>query len=391
MNLLKKFLEESGSLHLRLADIAVLNTRRVLDAFHREKVTESDLIGTTGYGYSDISREKVENIFARIFGGEAALVRPHLTSATHAIYVTLSGLLDSGDLMWFYGEPYDTLFPILFSDKPHSLKSKGVKVLIGQEFPTDEPKVVMFQRSGGYSWRSGYSLSVLAELIAQVRSRYPGSVIVVDNCYGEFVEEKEPGHIGADVVVGSLIKNPGGTLAQTGAYVVGSEWAIERIADFLFSPSLGLETGATFDFVRWVLHGLFLAPLLVAESVFSKAYLLWRFEHTGMVMKETFPYGDIIVRFKLKRPDMVRRFVQVIQSFGPVNAHFTPTPERLPGYDDLIVMAAPGFVQGASLELSADGRMAEPFHIFLQPGVSRYHTTIYADAIEEVLCGEESC
>ena len=213
----------------------------------------------------------------------------------------------------------------------------------------------------------------------------------MDNCYGEFVEDSEPGFVGADVVVGSLIKNPGGTVAQTGAYIVGKKWAIERIADFLFSPSLGAETGATFDFVRWALHGLFLAPLLVAESVISKAYLLWRFEHTGKVMPEKFPYGDIIVRFRLGSAEMVRRFVKVVQSSGPVNAHFEPTPERLPGYYAPIVMAAPGFVQGASLGLSADGRMAEPFHIFLQPGVSRYHTTIYADAIEEVLCGEKGC
>ena len=387
---------------MRLSDISAIiqeigsrNVAKVLDAFHNVRLTEADLIGSTGYGYDDMGRDKLEEVYAYVFGGEDAIVRPQITSATHAIYLALRGVVSKDSHVLFWGTPYDTVRPILTGDNPYSLKSNVASVKIRKE-PTDDDikhaNVIMMQRSGGYAFFSGHNIDTLAERIKRIRLLNEQAIIVVDNCYGEFVEDREPLHVGADIIVGSLIKNPGGTLAPTGGYIVGRQHLVRNIADFAFSPALGKEVGPTGEFLWRAYQGLFFAPSFVAEALWSKSYILGLFKEHGIeVLEEMYPYSDIIVRIRLGSDKLMQRFVEIIQGSGPVNAHFAPVPERLPGYDHDIIMAAPSFVSGASLELSADGRFAEPYEIYMQPGVSRYHTLVYMKKLLEVLHSEESC
>ncbi len=384
----------SSDIFAIIQEIGNRNVSKVLDAFHKVRLTEADLIGSTGYGYDDIGRDKLEDVYAYVFGGEDAIVRPQITSATHAIYLALRGVASKDSHVLFWGTPYDTAIPILTGNSPHSLKDNVASVKILNEPTDDEIKhanIIMMQRSGGYTFFSGYNIDTLAERIRRIRSLNKHAIIVVDNCYGEFVEDREPLHVGADIVIGSLIKNPGGTLAPTGGYIVGEKSLIEAIADFAFSPALGKEVGPTGDFLWRAYQGLFFAPSFVAEALWSKAYILDVFKSHGVeVLDEIYPYSDIIIRIRLGSGKLMQRFAEVIQGAGPVNAHFAPVPERLPGYDHDIIMAAPSFVSGASLELSADGRFAEPYEIYMQPGVSRYHTLVYMKKLLEVLHSEES-
>lgn len=370
------------------------NVATVLEAFHLVKLSESDLIGTTGYGYGDIGREKLEKVYAYIFGGEDAIVRPQITSGTHAIYLAMRGLASAHTRFLFWGDPYDTVRKLLVGDNRHSLKKNIYQVKI-TENPSEEDikgaDIIMLQRSGGYKFIPGLNISSLSQRIDYIKKINAGAIILVDNCYGEFVEDKEPLHVGADVIVGSLIKNPGGTLAHTGGYIIGKKFLIEEIADFAFSPALGKEVGATRDFLGRAYQGLFFAPSMVAESLWSKTFILDKLNTLDIdVLKESYPYSDIIVRIRLNSESFMLDFARIVQSMGPVNSHFLPIPESLPGYDKEVIMASPTFVTGATLELSADGVVEKPFEIYLQPGISRYHTMVYIDKLVEVLKREKS-
>ncbi len=386
-------MKKLSDIFARITDVAKKNVERVLDAFHSVRLTEADLVGSTGYGYDDIGRDKLEEVYAMIFGGEDAIVRPQITSATHGIYLTIQGVSGHSTNFLFWGEPYDTVKSLLVGESKHTLASNVASVVIKSE-PSEEDiagsDVIMLQRSGGYAFRAGYNIESLRERIEHIRSVNKDAIIIVDNCYGEFVDDREPLHVGADIVVGSLIKNPGGTLAPTGGYIVGKSKYIEAVADFAFSPALGKEVGPTGEFLWRAFQGLYFAPTFVGEALWSKAYILATMKDAGVdVLWEEYPFSDIIVRIRLHSPDLMSKFATLIQASGPVNAHFAPIPERLPGYDHDIIMAAPSFVSGASLELSADGRFAPPYEIYLQPGVSRYHTYVYMRKLMEVLENEK--
>ncbi len=376
-----------------IEQVGVSNSEKVLDAFHYVRLTEADLVGTTGYGYDDLGRDKLEKIYAMVFRGEDAIVRPQITSATHAIYLTLRGIANKDSSILFWGQPYDTVRSILIGSGKHSLRQNVKSIRIISNPSNDEIKeanIIMMQRSGGYVFSPGLTIDALKQRIDRIKAINPQAVIVVDNCYGEFVEEREPLEVGADVIVGSLIKNPGGTLAPTGGYIVGKAYLITQVAEFAFSPALGKEVGPTGDFLWRALQGFYMAPMFVAEALWSKAYILNELSRRNVeILRESYPYSDIIVRIRLRSGALMKKFTTVIQSSGPVNAHFTPVPERLPGYTHDIIMAAPTFVSGASLELSADGRFVDPYEIYMQPGISRYHTMVYMRKLLEVLNSEK--
>ena len=365
------------------------NTERVLAAFRDHRVAEGYFAGTTGYGYDDLGRDQLDLIYAQLFGTEDALVRIGFVNGTHAIAAALYGALLPGDvLLSAVGAPYDTLLGVIgVTDKGRgSLKDYGIEYrqvdltpkdtpdLEGLERAAADPKVkaVLIQRSKGYSTRASLSVDEIGEMCAIIRRVNPHAAILVDNCYGEFVEEKEPTHVGADLVVGSLIKNPGGGLAPTGAYLAGRHDLIEGAAMRLTCPGIGRECGSTLGNNRLLYQGLFLAPHTVAQAVKTAVF--------GAKIMELLGYAteprsdairhDIIQMIHLGDPEKVKRFCKGIQSGAPVDSYVTPEPWDMPGYDCQVIMAAGAFIQGASIELSADAPMREPYTVYLQGGLT---------------------
>ena len=354
----------------RIDTIAQVNTQRVLAAFQEHRVAESYFAGTTGYGYDDLGRDKLEEIYADLFGPEDALVRIQFVNGTHAITCALFGALKAGDiLVSAVGAPYDTLLGVVGAvDKGHgSLKDYGVgyrqvelvndapdKEGLAQAVCDPQVKAVLIQRSKGYATRASLSVDEIRELCVVVRENNPNAAILVDNCYGEFVEEKEPTHVGADLVVGSLIKNPGGGLAPTGAYIAGRKDLVEGAAMRLTCPGIGKECGSTLGNNRLLYQGLFMAPHTVAQALKTAVFAAKLMELLGY---ETEP-----------RSDAVRH--DIIQSGAPVDSYVTPEPWDMPGYDSQVIMAAGAFIQGASIELSADAPMREPYTVYLQGGLT---------------------
>ena len=380
--------QELGEQFARIDAIAQANSRRVLAAFQKHRVAENYFAGTTGYGYDDLGRDKLDEIYADLFGTEDALVRLQFVNGTHAIACALFGALKAGDvLVSAVGAPYDTLLGVVGAvDKGHgSLKDYGVEYR-QVELVDDAPdpaglaeavrdprvKAVLIQRSRGYATRASLSVAQIGELCAIVRENNPDAAILVDNCYGEFVEEQEPTHVGADLVVGSLIKNPGGGLAPTGAYLAGRRDLIEGAAMRLTCPGIGRECGATLGNNRLLYQGLFLAPHTVAQAVKTAVFAARIMELLGY---EADPSSgairhDIIQMIHLKNPEAVKRFCKGIQSGAPVDSYVTPEPWDMPGYDCPVIMAAGAFIQGASIELSADAPMREPYTVYLQGGLT---------------------
>ena len=372
----------------RIDAIAQANTQRVLAAFQNHRVAEGYFAGTTGYGYDDLGRDKLDEIYADLFGTEDALVRLQFVNGTHAIACALFGALKAGDvLVSAVGAPYDTLLGVVGAvDKGHgSLKDYGVEYR-QVELKNDAPdpdglaaavrdprvKAVLIQRSKGYATRASLSVDEIGELCAVVRKNNPSTAILVDNCYGEFVEEQEPTHVGADLVVGSLIKNPGGGLAPTGAYIAGRHDLVEGAAMRLTCPGIGKECGATLGNNRLLYQGLFMAPHTVAQALKTAVFAAKLMESLGY---ETEPKSDavrndIIQMIRLGSPDGVKRFCKGIQSGAPVDSYVTPEPWDMPGYDCPVIMAAGAFIQGASIELSADAPMREPYTVYLQGGLT---------------------
>lgn len=389
----------------RIDAVAEYNSQKVLAAFQKHRVAEPFFAGTTGYGYDDQGRDALDAIYADIFGAEDALVRIQFVNGTHAIASALYGVLRPGDvLVSAVGAPYDTLLGVIgvTGDEPGSLKQYGVayrQVDITQDNQPDraglaevvrDPKVkaVLIQRSKGYSTRASLSVAEIGELIAIVKENNPQAAVIVDNCYGEFVERTEPTQVGADLVVGSLIKNPGGGLAPTGGYLAGRHDLVEAAAMRLTVPGIGRECGSTLGNNRLLYQGLFLAPHTVAQAVKTAVFQARIMELLGY---ETEPRSnqirhDIIQMVSLERPELVEKYCKGIQSGSPVDSFVTPVPWEMPGYDCPVIMAAGAFIQGASIELSADAPMRPPYTVYMQGGLT-YETgkTGVLLAVEEML------
>ena len=373
----------------RIDAIAEENTQKVLAAFQAHRVAESYFAGTTGYGYDDLGRDKLDEIYAELFGAEDALVRVQFVNGTHAITAALFGALKAGDiLVSAVGAPYDTLLGVIgVVDKgPGSLKDYGVgyrQVDVTADNRPDLPgiaaavrdprvKAVLIQRSRGYSTRASLSVDEIGAICQVIRSANPHAAILVDNCYGEFVETREPTQVGADLVVGSLIKNPGGGLAPTGGYVAGRRDLVEAAAMRLTAPGIGKECGCTLGSSRSLYQGLFLAPHTTAQAVKTAVFAARMMELLGY---RTNPGSqeirhDIIQMLHFGSPEPLKRFCRGIQFGSPVDSYVTPEPWDMPGYDCQVIMAAGAFIQGASIELSCDAPMREPYTAYLQGGLT---------------------
>ncbi|WP_294547402.1 methionine gamma-lyase family protein [uncultured Pseudoflavonifractor sp.] len=372
----------------RIDAIAEENTRKVLAAFQKHRVAEGYFAGTTGYGYDDQGRDKLDEIYADIFGTEDALVRIQFVNGTHAITCALFGALKPGDiLVSAVGAPYDTLLGVIgVVPKGHgSLMEYGVEYRqvelldnapdkAGLAAAVRDPRVkaVLIQRSKGYSTRSSLSVAEIGELCAVVRQNNPDAAILVDNCYGEFVETTEPTQAGADLVVGSLIKNPGGGLAPAGGYIAGRRDLVEGAAMRLTAPGIGRECGASLGNNRSLYQGLFLAPHTTAQAVKTAVFAARMMELLGY---KTEPASDavrhdIIQMIHFGSPEPLKRFCKGIQFGAPVDSYVTPEPWDMPGYDCQVIMAAGAFIQGASIELSCDAPMREPYTAYLQGGLT---------------------
>lgn len=372
----------------RIDTVAEENTQRVLAAFQEHRVAEGYFAGTTGYGYDDLGRDKLDEIYAHLFGTEAALVRIQFVNGTHAITAALFGALKAGDvLLSAVGAPYDTLLGAIgVVDKgPGSMKDYGVEYrqvdlldnqpdLEGMARAAADPrvKVVLIQRSKGYSTRASLSVAEIGEMCRVIKAANPGAAVIVDNCYGEFVETLEPTHVGADLCVGSLIKNPGGGLAPTGGYIAGRRDLVEGAAMRLTAPGIGGECGCTLGQNRLLYQGLFLAPHTVAQALKTAVFAAKVMELLGY---ETEPASsavrhDIIQMIHMKEPEALKKFCRGIQMGAPVDSYVTPEPWDMPGYDCQVIMAAGAFIQGASIELSADAPMRPPYTVYLQGGLT---------------------
>ncbi len=365
-----------------LDNICRLNSKKVLDAFHKYKVSESDLNGTTGYGYNDEGRSKIEKIFAYIFDAESALVRSQFISGSHAITVSLFALLRPNDkLLTITGLPYDTLHEVIgIKDNNSSLKSYGIKYdyidLKDNDFDYEkikselkkDVKVIHIQRSRGYSLRESISIGKLARVIKFIKNINKDIIIFVDNCYCELVENISPISVGADICAGSLIKNMGAGIALNGGYIVGKEKLINLCAQRLTLPGEGSEVGPSNDANRRFLQGLFLSPSAVNSALKTSLLASLAFEKLGYKVSPRYidERCDIVELIYLKNKEEMIKFSEAIQSSGPIDSHVKPVPEKMPGYDDEIIMASSSFVQGSTIELSCDGPIRKPYVIFLQ-------------------------
>ena len=363
------------------------NSLKVLKAFKNNNLSDMHFGSTTGYGYGDCGRETIEKIFAEVLGAEDSLVRGQFISGTHALTVTLFALLRPGDtVLSINGKPYDTLDSIIgIKENKSSLKSYGINYeqigLIENEFDTkqikqrltkNDVKLVIMQRSRGYALRKSLSLEKIEEIIKQIRSVNKNCIIMIDNCYGEFVDTKEPLELGADVIVGSLIKNLGGGIAPNGAYVAGKKELIELVAERLTSPGQGKEVGPTLGMNKQILQGLFLAPNVVASSLKTAVFASKILERLGYTVEPKYneKRSDIVQTIQFGEPEKLIKFCQGIQMGSPVDSNSIPEPWDMPGYSDKIIMAAGAFTQGSSIELSCDAPIRMPYVAFLQGGLT---------------------
>ena len=387
-------IEESIKNHFeKIHEVREYNQYKVIHAMQEHKLDYTNFYWNTGYGYDDVGREKVEKIFASVFNAEDALVRPSIASGTHALYLTLSGILQNGDeVISISGRPYDTMLTVLGEEgnEPGNLREAGV---VYKEIPlynndidwvsaikevTMKTKLLMIQRSTGYSFRPALTIEKIKNAIEKIREVYPNICIMVDNCYGEFVSEFEPSDVGADVVVGSLIKNPGGGIALSGGYVVGKKAIIDRIANRLTAPGVGKEIGLTFGTTRNTLQGLFFAPHIVSEALkgallFGGVYNSLGFEITPGLEEDR---SDIIQAIKFNNKDMVIKICEAVQAASPVDGHVSPVPWEMPGYTNQVIMASGAFVSGSSIELSADAPMRPPYIAYIQGGLFYDHVKL---------------
>ncbi|WP_445670191.1 methionine gamma-lyase family protein [Paenibacillus sp. PL2-23] len=383
--------EKAQGAFRRIDGIAERNQWKVIEAFKRHQVSDFHFAGSTGYGYNDRGREILDLVYADVFGAEAALVRPHFASGTHTISCALFGVLRPGDeLLYVTGRPYDTLHKVIGKpgDGKGSLRDWGVaynEVALLQDGGIDWPsveasihegtRVIGVQRSRGYDWRASFTVAEIGEIVQRVKAIKPDVLVFVDNCYGEFTELLEPTEVGVDLMAGSLIKNPGGGLAETGGYIAGSRAAVEAASYRLTAPGIGAEVGAMLGTLRSMYQGLFLAPHLVGQAVKGSVFAAALFEQLGFESKPRWqePRTDLIQAVRFGQADHLIAFVQGIQAAAAVDAHVVPEPWDMPGYENPVIMAAGTFIQGGSLELSADAPIREPYIAYMQGGLTYAH------------------
>ena len=373
--------------------IAEYTQAKVLTAFRKNRVSATCFAASTGYGYNDEGRDKLEQVYADVFGTEAALVRPHITCGTHALTIALSANLLPGDeLLSPVGMPYDTLQEVIgIRPSPCSLAEYGVSyrqvdLLEDGAFDyenirkaiNEKTKLITIQRSKGYATRPTFSVSQIGELIAFCKSVKPDVLVMVDNCYGEFVETIEPSDVGADMIVGSLIKNPGGGLASSGGYIAGTRACIDRCAYRLSAPGLGQEVGANFGLMGQLYQGFFLSPTVTASAEKGAIFAANLYEPLGFrcVPNATESRHDIIQAVELGSEEAMVAFCKGIQAAAPVDSFATPIPGDMPGYDSQVIMAAGAFVQGSTMELSADGPIRPPYAVYFQGGLTWSHAKL---------------
>ena len=378
---------EAQEAFAQIEENSAYNEAKVLKAFIDNRVSESHFAGSTGYGYGDRGREALDAVFAQALGAEDALVRHNFVSGTHALTTALFGVLRAGDTMVsITGKPYDTMEEVIGirGEGNGSLKDFGISYRQVDLLENGEPdydqipevvkgaKVVYLQRSRGYSLRPSFTIEVIGKMIAAARSTNPDAIVVVDNCYGEFVEKKEPLAVGADLIIGSLIKNPGGGIAETGGYIAGRKDLVELCSYRLTCPGMGKEVGCTLGQSRSMFMGLFFAPSVVANALKTSCFALKLFELLGFEVypKCGDPRTDIIAAIQLGTPEGLVAFCQGIQKGSPVDAFVAPEPWDMPGYDSEVIMAAGAFTLGASIELSADAPLKEPYAVWLQGGLT---------------------
>lgn len=393
LDLKQEVLQEAKPLFAHIEDVAEQNTLKVLDAMRECRVSDAHFNTTTGYAYDDIGRGKLEELYARVFGAERALVRTQFVSGTHALATVLLGILRPGDeLVSLTGKPYDTMQTVIGYDNPSpgSLKEFGV---LYNELPmidgrvdmagiknviTPKTKMVEIQRSRGYSMRNPLSIADIEAITDEVHRIKPDCICFVDNCYGEFVDCQEPTQVGADIMAGSLIKNPGGGIAPTGGYIVGRSDLVELASYRLTAPGMGDELGASLANNRLLFQGFFLAPHVVSQAIKGALFAAGMFAKLGY---KTLPLptdvrGDIIQAIELGSAEKLIAFCGGIQKYSPVDSFAAPEPWDMPGYADKIIMAAGTFVQGASIEFSADGPLRAPYNVYLQGGLTFEHAVI---------------
>ena len=363
------------------------NTKKVLDAFNNNKISEAHLNGTTGYGYGDIGREAIEDIFTKVFKGEDALVRSQFISGTHTISTCLFGILRPGDIVLsINGKPYDTLDEVIgVVENPSSLMSWGVKYeqvelkegkldvqAIVNRVSKNDIKLIICQRSRGYLYRDAFLIEELEEVFKEIRKVNKSAYIMVDNCYGEFTDYKEPLEVGADLIVGSLIKNAGAGIAKTGGYIVGKKELIDLISDRYSAPGLGKEGGASFNHNREILQGFFMAPHTVNQALKTAVFSAYILEKLGYEVSPKFDSkrSDIVQMIKFQDADKLIKYCQGIQAMSPVDSHVKPMPWDMPGYTDQVVMASGAFTSGSSIEISCDGPIRPPYVAFQQGGLT---------------------
>ena len=403
LDLVNSFEKENGNLFKDLDEISFINSKKVLKAFKDNNVNESDFAGTNGYGYYDAGRDKIEAVFAEVLGGEDALVRPQLISGTHALTVCFFGLLRPGDmLLSINGKPYDTLDEVIgIRENPSSLKAFKVNYnqidLVNNDFDYDKirdylsknkVKVIEIQRSVGYANRDTISIEKVERVCNLIKSVSPDTIIMVDNCYCEFVSTKEPIEVGADIMVGSLIKNLGAGIASTGAYIVGRRDLVNLCSQRLTAPGEGKQIGPSLGSNRSFLQGIYMAPQAVVNALKTGMLASYILEKLGV---EVYPKynevrSDIVTRIIFNDKDKLIKFVQGIQGASAIDSNVLPIPVATPGYDDEIIMASGSFTQGSSIEISCDGPVRSPYIAYLQGGITYdYGKLAVINAISNIL------
>lgn len=387
--------------------IAYVNQKKVLAAFKKNRVSDFHLTGSTGYGYDDEGRDVLERVYADAFGAESCLVRGQIISGTHAISISLFGILRPGDeLLYITGKPYDTLDSIVSGNgkdtgslHDYNITYKHIDLHADGSVNFEEveknihskTKMIGIQRSKGYSDRPSFTIDEIAHMIQRVKAVNPELIVFVDNCYGEFVEEQEPTEVGADLMAGSLIKNPGGGLVRTGGYIAGRADLVEQCGYRTTSPGIGAEAGASLDILLEMYQGFFLAPHVVSQAVKGALFTAALLDSYGL---ETTPHysdkrTDLIQSVSFSNAEQMIAFCQTIQENSPINAHYAPEPSYMPGYTDDVIMAAGTFIQGSSIELTADGPIRPPYTAYVQGGLTYEHVKAAVLASLEKLIAEK--
>ncbi|SES35384.1 methionine gamma-lyase family protein [Psychrobacillus sp. OK032] len=391
LNLAKRAEVIIANYHQEVEKIAFFNQQKVIHAFKTHHVSDHHFNPSTGYGYDDEGRDTLEKVYATTFGAEAALVRPQIISGTHAISISLFGVLRPNDeLLYITGKPYDTLQSIVSGGEEDTgsladfgisyqhvdlLESGAIDWNAVEKTVRGNTKVIAIQRSKGYALRPSFTVEQIKEMVEKIRVIKEDAIIFVDNCYGEFVEELEPTDVGVDLMAGSLIKNPGGGIAKTGGYIAGKSELVTKCAYRMTSPGIGAEAGASLNTLMDMYQGFFLAPHIVSQAVKGAIFTSAVLEEVGMTTEPHYSQKrtDLIQSVSFQTADQMIQFCKAIQMHSPVNAQFAPEPAYMPGYEDDVIMAAGTFIQGSSMELTADGPIRPPYTAFIQGGLTYEH------------------